>query len=329
MAPATENTDFQRGICKDSGARHENHMVTEPHDLPPELVEGLLRFRQGDFSFRLPRSGKRDQADTAALFVNTIAEELQQILQKSQQQEKRLADIVERLSSTLIRVASGDFSAQVERDFVGDPPDVLAYLVNNTVVELGTLVTASRRRAEEDVHRLEELVRERTRELDRLATTDMLTQAHNRRRMDELGLQEIERARRYHQPLCLALLDLDHFKLINDTFGHIMGDEVLRRIAETVRGRVRVLDHVGRYGGEEFVVLAPNTPIAGGIKLGESVREAVGDIQLNDGEIRIHVTVSVGVAQWQENETMGDLFRRADSALYQAKKEGRNRVVAG
>src|SRR3954469_10850161 len=105
--------------------------------LPPALVEGLLRFCEGDFSHRLPRTRTRDQEDTIAFFVNTIGEEFGRLLDETRAHEERLARVMQRLSETLLAVAAGDFSVQVERDFSGDSPDVLGFLVNNTITELG------------------------------------------------------------------------------------------------------------------------------------------------------------------------------------------------
>ena len=302
--------------------------MSDHHEsLPPELVEALLRLCQGDFAYRLPRSRARDDRDTAAFFVNAIAEELERVRVTSQEQERRLADFMDRISDTLIRVAAGDFSAAVERDFAGDAPDVLAYLVNNTVAELGSSVAAVQRKAEEDRLRLEALVAERTRELDRLAAVDLLTETYNRRRLKEIGDQEIARATRFRDPLCVAMLDLDHFKAINDNFGHSVGDTALCMAAAAIRSRVRSHDHVGRYGGEEFVIIAPNTPLAGARRLGEAVREAIAAVDFEADGRRVTLTTSLGVAEWRRGESLDAVLTRADGALYQAKEMGRNQVV--
>lgn len=299
----------------------------EARELPPTLVEGLLRLCEGDFAFRMPRSRTRDTTDTAAFFVNTIAEELERILRESQQQEARLAQFVDRMSNALIAVAAGDFGAEVERDFAGDPPDVLAFLLNNTIAELGMFVAAAQHKAEEDRHRLEALVQERTRELDRLATTDLLTETFNRRRIAELGEQEVGRAARYGTSLCVVMLDLDHFKAINDTYGHAVGDLALRCAADAIRSRVRAHDHIGRYGGEEFVVIAPNTSLDGAAHLAEAVRHAIDTASCESGGRRVALSTSVGVAEWTAGETLDAVLTRADRALYSAKAAGRNRVM--
>ena len=136
------------------------------HDaLPAALVDGFFRLCQGEFDYRLPRTMRRDADDTAAFFFNTIAEELERLLRTSREREDRLARTVAHLSDALVRVAAGDFNVQVERDFGGDATDVLAFLVNNTITELGTFVAANERRAEEDRLRLERIVLQRTSEL--------------------------------------------------------------------------------------------------------------------------------------------------------------------
>ncbi len=302
--------------------------MADPRELPPELVTGLLRLCEGDFSFRLPRTGTRDDTDTAAFFVNAIAEELERIMRTSQEQEKRLADFVQDTSEMLIRVAAGDLTAQLERDFAGDPPDVLAYLVNNTVAELGAFVTAAQRRADEERLRLEALVLERTRELDRLVGVDILTEAYNRRRLEELGRQEIGRAARFGDPLCVLMLDLDHFKSINDTFGHSVGDTALQMAAAAIRSRVRAYDHVGRYGGEEFVIVAPGTPLAGAVRLADAVRNAIAAVEFDAIDGPVTITTSVGIAEWAPGEVLESVIARADAAMYRAKEMGRNCAFA-
>lgn len=302
--------------------------MPDPHDLPPDLVTGLLRLCEGDFSYRLPRSGARDDADTAAFFVNAIAEELERILRTSREQEARLGDFVQRTSEMLIRVAAGDLTAQMERDFAGDPTDVLAYLVNNTVAELGAFVATAQRRADEDRQRLEALVLERTRELDRLVGVDILTEAYNRRRLEELGRQEIGRAARFGDPLSVLMLDLDHFKLINDTFGHSVGDTALQLAAAAIRSRVRAHDHVGRYGGEEFVIVAPGTPVAGARRVADAVRDAIAAVEFDAIDGPVTLTTSVGIAEWVPGESLESVIARADTAMYRAKEMGRNCVFA-
>lgn len=215
---------------------------------------------------------------------------------------------------------------QVERDFSGDPADVLAFLVNSTILELGSFVQAARERAEEDRRRLERLVEERTAELKILATTDELTGTLNRRRFFEVAEQEHARAERYRRPLSVAMLDLDHFKAINDRYGHAVGDEALKLVGETLRRTLRRQDHVGRWGGEEFGVILPETRLAEAARVLDRVREAIALIGLSVEGPLVPLRASAGVAMWRADEVIDATFKRADAALYEAKQAGRNRV---
>lgn len=163
-----------------------------------------------------------------------------------------------------------------------------------------------------------------------MATTDGLTQIFNRRHFFELAEAELARAARYGHATSVAMVDVDHFKAINDRLGHQQGDAALKLVAATVRGQVRDVDVVARYGGEEFVVLLPETPLAAAEITMARVREAVAkSIESADPQWKdVRLTVSVGVAQRHDGETLDGLLRRADEALYGAKVQGRDRVVA-
>ena len=421
-----------------------------PGALPEAMVDGFFRLCQGEFSYRLPRTLARDANDTAAFFFNTIADELERLLRTSRQREDRLARSVAHLSDALVRVAAGDFTVQVDRDYGGDATDVLAFLVNNTITELSAFVAANERRAEEDRLRLERIVNQRTIELrqseenfrtllatapvpilligladdrvrfcneraadlfdtsvetmlgrpapplhrdeearqrfrrqletDRridalavevrtqhnasfwsllnarmltsegepmvmltltdlteqkrvedqlraLATTDTLTGALTRRHFFDLAELEWVRSTRHRHPLCVALVDVDHFKRVNDRYGHGMGDEALKLVAETVRGKLRRHDLLGRYGGDELALLFPETPLDGAKQVSDRIRRAVSDIRLTHrGEV-VKLTISAGLVSCREDEVLTAACGRADVALYQAKDSGRDRVV--
>ncbi|MFB6240252.1 MAG: GGDEF domain-containing protein, partial [Gemmatimonadota bacterium] len=165
-------------------------------------------------------------------------------------------------------------------------------------------------------------------EMKERARTDELTGLANRRELMDRLEEEIDRARRYGDPLSVAILDLDRFKEINDTLGHQAGDDVLSRLGELLAEETRAPDVAGRYGGEEFAVVLPETGREEARRLAERVREAVEELDFEaDGE-PFGVTCSVGLAELEEDEEMDDLVKRADDALYRAKEEGRNRVVA-
>ncbi|MBE0688829.1 MAG: diguanylate cyclase [Anaerolineae bacterium] len=169
-------------------------------------------------------------------------------------------------------------------------------------------------------------------DLERLAMTDELTGLFARRFVFEWIRKELAGILRKQGQLSCLMLDIDHFKKINDSYGHIQGDVVLRRVAENIRTTVRSADIAGRFGGEEFIVLLPETAQAGAVQVAEKIRKAV-----DNPDAEIPATISVGVAvcdsihlpgNTETNVLLDALLQAADEALYQAKKQGRNRVVA-
>jgi diguanylate cyclase (GGDEF)-like protein len=170
--------------------------------------------------------------------------------------------------------------------------------------------------------------------LMRSGFTDVLTGWHNRRYLLVRLTEELARARRDQSSLVCLMLDLDHFKLVNDTYGHAAGDEVLRELAHRVELQVRASDVAARYGGEEFVVLMPNTDVRSGRLLAERIRQAVSATPVvfdDDREVAITASIGIAVALPGKDEkdlkTLGDsLIARADVALYRAKAAGRNRI---
>jgi two-component system cell cycle response regulator len=162
--------------------------------------------------------------------------------------------------------------------------------------------------------------------LERLSVTDDLTLAFNGRYLGSRLLEEMERARRNETPLSVLLMDLDHFKLVNDKHGHAVGDQVLRVFVDRVRAATRRVDVLVRRGGEEFVLLMPTTTSSQARVIAERVRRHASDEAVAIGPVRVTQTVSIGVATWNGRETAESLQRRADEAMYDAKQRGRNRV---
>ncbi|MDY6797436.1 MAG: diguanylate cyclase, partial [Pseudomonadota bacterium] len=184
---------------------------------------------------------------------------------------------------------------------------------------------------------LDEKVRERTEALEdanekllTLSTTDELTQLKNRRYFDQAFRTEYQRAYREKTPVAVMMLDIDHFKQLNDTHGHQFGDICLQEVAKTIRGSVRrPPDLPARYGGEEFVVVLPSTDLNGALTVAESIRKAVSGLTVTSGNLSVRMTVSIGVASEipEDNRHGADqLLKTADKQLYRAKEEGRNRV---
>lgn len=167
-------------------------------------------------------------------------------------------------------------------------------------------------------------------EVARLASTDPLTGVANRRRfLEQLDL-ELDRGRRFGDPATLLMLDVDHFKRVNDTHGHAAGDAVLRHLTELSRRSLRRIDLLGRLGGEEFAVLLPGTAREGAALLAERLRRQVAETPAHDGKGTIRVTVSIGLTEFGPDDAAPDtVLARADAALYRAKQAGRNRVEVG
>lgn len=176
----------------------------------------------------------------------------------------------------------------------------------------------------------------RLRVFEQESITDPLTGIYNRRYLERRLTDEIARSNRYGMPLSVLLIDIDHFKRVNDIYGHQVGDLVLEGLAQLIVTTLRTTDIVARYGGEEIMVIAPSTPLKTAADLAERLRKVVENasfevpVELNRDISALGVTVSIGVACFgQQAKDMNDLIQYADKAMYRAKKEGRNRVVVG
>jgi diguanylate cyclase (GGDEF)-like protein len=164
-------------------------------------------------------------------------------------------------------------------------------------------------------------------QVQRLASRDELTRSLNRRSLVAALERERSRAERSGAPFCIAMIDLDHFKRINDSYGHAAGDAVLRAFAATVQDTMRMTDVFGRYGGEEFLMILVGTPPETALEAVERIRSAVAARDWRDVVPDTAVTISTGLAGFRKGETVEQLLHRADQALYQAKKGGRNRTI--
>ncbi len=161
-----------------------------------------------------------------------------------------------------------------------------------------------------------------------LATTDSLTGLSNRRHFLEKLSEEISRAQRYGRPCAVAMVDADHFKSVNDTYGHEVGDRVLKQLSKLMSDEIRDVDCVGRLGGEEFAILLPETNVEGGKIFCERLLQRIRDAEIDLGETILRYTVSVGLTEVCKGELKTDvILNRADEALYVAKESGRDRVA--
>ncbi len=210
-----------------------------------------------------------------------------------------------------------------------------SYQLRDEEEDMGVL-TLSRKRpfSEEELQRLENLLAglfyplrnaRLYRHAVRAALRDPLTGASNRGGFHQAVRRDIELARRKQRPLSLIVIDLDHFKCINDRFGHSMGDRVLQEVTGVMRNTIRASDMLFRYGGEEFVILLSDTDLKGARLLAERLRRNIAALDRIDG-VEVPVSASLGIAELTAEDDDGSLFDRADAALYLAKKKGRNRI---
>ncbi|WHT77637.1 GGDEF domain-containing protein [Pseudomonas rhodesiae] len=213
----------------------------------------------------------------------------------------------------------------------------VSYSLSHEGEHLGELIfRRNQRLSEEELGQLESLLATLLypmrnallyRAATRSALRDPLTQTGNRIAMDQTLQREIDMARRHLNPLSLLMLDIDHFKHINDTHGHAAGDDVLREVAAVIKAQLRNVDMVFRFGGEEFLILLSNTSREAAAVVGERLRKATqAQDYWADGK-RIELTVSLGCSTLLAAESAESLLRRADNALYVAKREGRNRLA--
>ena len=217
-------------------------------------------------------------------------------------------------------------------DKIGAFPLISEGEITGCIVERSTLDKLSKR----DISYLEQLTRQSAITISRAnayskvlqyATLDALTNLNNRRQFETRLKQEIAITKRQNNPLCAMMIDIDFFKKVNDTYGHASGDEVLRTVASVIKAQLRESDIPARYGGEEFAVLLPYTHIDEAKIVGERLRKAVEETTVSLDNLNINVTISMGLAEFRQDESGEELFAQADKALYKAKESGRNRVV--
>ncbi len=165
------------------------------------------------------------------------------------------------------------------------------------------------------------------RQLETAASTDYLTGLPNRRALAQYGAKRFREAARSGTALAVAILDIDHFKAFNDTYGHGLGDDILRVVARTLQGNVRSSDLAGRWGGEEFLVLLPETQLDGALAVANKIRESVAMTEFKVNRPGIQLTISLGVCEYKPDQNIFEAISRADQALFQAKLGGRNRAI--
>lgn len=238
-------------------------------------------------------------------------------------------------------VASGDFTQRVE--FMGEFSDSFNAMVMQLDGTLKELVRSKTEQSKANQELLKEItirkdteaaLREGKEALRLLAITDALTGLFNRGHFNTLAKAEISRAFRYSRPLSVVMSDIDFFKRVNDTFGHLNGDRVLKKVAEITKAVIRGDDISARYGGEEFIVLLPETAVKGAVAVAERIRKQLEETTIQAGGCAIRITASFGVSDLSgeansksRDSVLLDMVNNADRALYEAKRAGKNRVA--
>ena len=281
------------------------------------------------------RNNAKDLTDIQvnSLYQNFVSDTDEQALKNVR---LALSNIVDSTQGSLNMVAReshayqenlGEAAQQLTEGESSSVVDIVARLIDETV-----RMQASSRGLQEELAKTNEDLSNLRTEFKRVreeSIVDPLTGIHNRRAFDNALADACEHAKTGNEALCLLLVDIDHFKKVNDNYGHVVGDAVLKQVSNVLNDVVRDGDILARYGGEEFVLLLPNTPMEGAERVADNICARVRNQQMDRGCVGKdigRVTVSVGVALFCSNESIEQFVVRADTALYRAKESGRNRV---
>lgn len=267
-----------------------------------------------------------------------LRQQLTQQLQSSLEAERILGLFFEEVRQLIPLDALGyrHPGSDLRLEFGSSAKHSVSYRLSHDSDYLGELIFRRRQRLGEDEQRqLESLLGTLLfplrnallyRAAIQTALRDALTGTGNRIAMDQALGRELELARRNLQPLSVLMLDIDHFKRVNDHYGHAVGDEALKAVAETIKDHLRNVDMVFRFGGEEFLVLLSSTPLQAACMVGERLRQAVEELDYRHAGEALKLSISLGCADLLPGEGSDDLLRRVDEALYEAKRDGRNRL---
>ena len=261
---------------------------------------------------------------------------------ETERERDELKEIIAILASSIsgLLYSSGDFDSRVD-ECVGRLQQAKTLLevqeIRESLLQQAKGLQARNRQMLEHVLRVQTQVNNTNKKIETLerqiekikqdSVIDPLTKAYNRRAYDKKIKQEIMGFRRYARPTALAIADIDHFKKINDTYGHHVGDMVLRSLSQLMKKEIREVDVLARYGGEEFALILPHTSYERALEVAERIRRKIENSLLRDKEKQFSVTLSFGVGSLKDDDTPGSYVERVDKALYRAKDGGRNRVV--
>ena len=285
----------------------------------------------GLFSFE-PKSELDDQVSSMLLVSKAILlAALIAILLIAFWLYRTIAVPMRELIQHTIQIAEGNM--EVEDINLGNRQDEIGMLskhfniMNHTIKRQITELNAHREILEAEVLARTKELEEANHKLDLISRTDELTGLPNRRDMLRTIENEIGRVARTHKPFCFIFIDIDHFKEVNDTYGHSCGDEVLKSVSHTIRGMLRKYDVIARYGGEEFLTLLPETDLEGASIVAERFRKKIENMTVVYGNLSIKVTITLGVARFDSALGADKSIQLADKALYEGKETGRNKVV--
>jgi diguanylate cyclase len=282
----------------------------------------FLRRKTPDTATPKGGAGSRDKkpVSEADIRIDRSADLIREILMRLADSIRRLGGAAENSASTLVEIRNHLSTRPV--------PPPLEEAQSFLMTEIDRVITTNSSLRDELARAREELA-EQQRQIENLQTAvriDSLTQIGNRSYLDEHLQEAVERLKRYHERFSLIMIDVDHFKQINDTYGHPSGDRILKGLALKLKAGIRGTDSLARYGGEEFAVVLPKTEEEDARYVAEEIREGVEFSKFNLSGKEVRITVSAGVASSQENDTAESITKRADNALYRAKNSGRNRV---
>jgi diguanylate cyclase len=314
LTDLAEDESWARGQAEAMRASLENESLS---------VRGVRAAADMLTQTRLQQQRLRGERDRARAALRALVESLSSELQALGGQTGRFSDELVRCTDDLEHADSREQMTSVLHQML-----TASRSVQTEVADASARITASRVQADE----LNTRVRELEGELQRLSeevATDALTQVANRRGLAQAFDVESARSRREGSPLAIGLIDIDNFKKLNDSLGHGAGDVALKTLAAQVRAALRPMDHVARFGGEEFVVLLPGSTLAAAQETLTRVQRSLSmSLFMHEGR-EVFVTFSAGVTLWQNGEALGSALERADGALYQAKRAGKNRTCAG
>ena len=232
---------------------------------------------------------------------------------------------IEEITDITNKIAKGELNHKIKTNYTGEIGNLFmnySKMIKNLLLakELSQKYNS---KLEDEIKIRTAQIEEKNKQLLELSTRDNLTKLYNRNKLDEVLISELNRANRYNKPFGIVFIDIDYFKKVNDTYGHQVGDNILKEFAKIINNNLRKTDILGRWGGEEFMIICCETDLEGILILAEKIRK---EIAIYDFGIKEQKTASLGITTYKKDETINELIKRADTALYMAKNKGRNTI---